>query len=198
MPVDQRRDGRRVPAEPWRSFLAELDAALGTTVELHCLGGFVVTQQYGIGRETSDIDFLTAITPAPALNLEAIAGVGSSLHRRHRLYVQHVGISTPPADYPVRLVRMFPKAGWKHLRLCALEANDLALSKLERNADRDREDVLRLAQAGYLDPDVLQTRYFQEVRPYLLDKVQWHDKTLELWLEMAWPHGRGLGTDACR
>jgi hypothetical protein len=47
-----------VPAEPWASFLRELDELLKAAVELQCLGGFVVTQQYGIGRETSDIDFL--------------------------------------------------------------------------------------------------------------------------------------------
>ncbi len=51
----------RVPAEPWRSFLRELDDLLKAAVELRCLGGFVVTQQYGIGRETSDIDFLSAV-----------------------------------------------------------------------------------------------------------------------------------------
>jgi hypothetical protein len=44
------------PVEPWRSFLSELDELLKGPVELHCLSGFVVTQQYGIGRETSDID----------------------------------------------------------------------------------------------------------------------------------------------
>ena len=36
-------------------------------------------------------------------------------------------------------------------------------------------------------PDDLKQRYFEELRPYLLSKVTWHDKTLDLWLEMAWP-----------
>ena len=57
----------------------------------------------------------------------------------------------------------------------------------ERNAERDREDVLRLAGAGYIDPQVLKDRYYEELRPYLFSKLPWHDKTLELWLEMAWP-----------
>ena len=82
---------------------------------------------------------------------------------------------------------MFPSAAWKHLNLFALDAIDLALSKLERNSDRDRDDVLRLARAGYLDRDVLKNRYLNELRPYSLTKLPWHDKTLELWLEMAWP-----------
>jgi hypothetical protein len=45
---------------------------------------------------------------------------------------------------------MFPKAHWKHLQLFALDATDLALSKLERNLDRDREDFELLYRADSL------------------------------------------------
>jgi hypothetical protein len=135
------------PAEPWRSFLRELDACLTGQVELRCFGGFVVAQHYGLGRETSDIDFV--------------------------------------ADYAQRLTHMFPKAPWTRLKLFALDATDLALSKLERNAERDRDDFLRLARAGLLDLEAFKGRYFEEVRPYLLGNLPWHDKTVELWLTMA-------------
>jgi hypothetical protein len=37
-------------------------------------------------------------------------------------------------------------------------------------------------------------RYHEELRPYLLNKHSWHDKTLKLWLEMAWP-SRPKGND---
>ena len=53
-----------------------------------------------------------------------------------------------------------------------------------RAVSRDRKDVLRLAQAGYIDCGVLKARYLEEVRPYLLNKHEWHDQTLELWIEM--------------
>ncbi|AMN46455.1 hypothetical protein ACG33_04940 [Steroidobacter denitrificans] len=175
------------PIEPWRSLLRDLDGLLKGPVELRCLGGFVVTQQYGIGRETSDIDFLTIVAQSPEDDVEALAGLGSKLYRKYRLYMQHAGVATPPADYEKRLTRMFPAAAWKRLQLLALDATDLALSKLERNAERDREDFLRLARAGYIDRQVLKDRYYKELRPYLLSRISWHDKTLELWLEMAWP-----------
>lgn len=109
----------------------------------------VVTQQYGIGRETSDIDFLSVFAQSPEDDVESLAGIGSKLHRKYRLYMQHVGIVTPPADYESRLVRMFPSAPWKRLRLFALDATDVALSKLERNAERDREDFF-----ASLTPDI--------------------------------------------
>jgi hypothetical protein len=176
------------PPEPWRSFLRELDDRLTGAVELHCIGGFVVSLHYGIGRQTSDIDFLTVVPRTSGDNLEAIAGRGSALHRKYRLYVQRVTIATAPEGYSGRLERMFASTGWKRLALFALEAHDLALSKLERNAERDRDDVIRLARAGLLDAKTLKARYEEELRPYLTGNVEWHDKTAQLWLEMCWPN----------
>src|SRR5688572_33488056 len=96
-----------LPPEPWQSFLRELDEHLTEAVELHCIGGFVVSLHYGVGRQTSDIDFLTVVPRTPADDLEAIAGEGSALHRRYRLYLQRVAIATAPVGYPDRLQRMF-------------------------------------------------------------------------------------------
>ena len=124
------------PAEPWSSFLRDLDALLKGSIELRCLGGFVVTQQYGVGRTTSDIDFLTIIKQSPEDDIEALAGIGSPLNRKYGLHVQYVGVVTPPADYASRLTHMFPATSWKQLSLFALDPIDLALSKLERNAER--------------------------------------------------------------
>jgi hypothetical protein len=49
-----------------------------------------------------------------------------------------VTIATPPSDWAERLAPMFPDAGWKQLRLFALDPIDLVLSKLERGAERDK------------------------------------------------------------
>ena len=46
------------------------------------------------------------------------------------------------------------------------------------------EDVLRLARAGCIDCGILKVRYLEEVRPSVLNKHEWHDQTLELWIEM--------------
>ena len=80
---------------------------------------------------------------------------------------------------------MFP-GSWTHLRLHALEAHDIALSKLERNYERDRDDVQHLARAGHLKPETLKDRYYKELRPNLLAHEDRCDLTLELWLE-SWP-----------
>ncbi len=61
---------------------------------------------------------------------------------------------------------MFPLT-LNHLRLFALDPYDLALSKLERNTQRDRDDVRHLARTVTFDLNLLQERYKKELRPYL-------------------------------
>ncbi|MBI3207796.1 MAG: hypothetical protein HYZ37_02710 [Candidatus Solibacter usitatus] len=80
------------------------------------------------------------------------------------------------------MTHMFPGA-FGNLLLWGLEAHDLALSKLERNSARDREDVKYLARAAPLDLSVLEHRYRLEHRPYLANTER-HDLTMRLWLEM--------------
>jgi hypothetical protein len=94
-------------------------------------------------------------------------------------------LATPPEDYLTRVIPLCPGT-WQNLKLFALEAHDLALTKLERNFERDREDVLGLAQAGHLDRDVLAARYQKELRPYLVRETS-HDQTLRMWIESCWP-----------
>ena len=173
------------PAEPWRSFFADVDSRLSEDVELHCCGGFVATQLYGIARTTSDVDFL-GVVPNLRNDLIEIGGKGSALHQKHKVYLDAVTVATPPENYEERLVPMFPGA-WRRLRLFALEAHDLALSKLERNMERDRDDVQQLACAGHLRADILRERYYAELRPNLLAHEGRHDLTLRLWLESYWP-----------
>ena len=117
--------------------------------------------------------------------LSELGGKDSPLHERHKVYLDPVTVATPPDAYETRLTPLFPNA-WRNVKLFALEAHDLALTKLERNFERDREDVQRLAQAGHLDPEVLTARYRQELRPYL-SRETWHDQTLQMWIESSWP-----------
>jgi hypothetical protein len=74
------------PAEPWRSFFADVDSRLSEDVQLHCCGGFVATQLYGIARTTSDVDFLGVVPNLKADPLPPIS-IAQSLpgrcHRRH-------------------------------------------------------------------------------------------------------------------
>ena len=162
------------------AFLAELDSLLTNRTELHCVGGFVVSALYGLERPTADIDILPVL-PADRTVL-VLAGKGSELHQKHRVYIDQVAIMTPPYEYATRLVDMFPTQFVK-LHLRALDPYDLALSKLKRNATHDREDVKHLAMRAPLETAILRERYTREQR-YLLGNAERHDRTMDLWVEM--------------
>ena len=169
------------PSEPWRLFLSEIDEFLSQEVRFHCLGGFVVTQLYGLSRPTVDVDILAVVPNDESASLMQKAGKNSELAKKHKVYLDFVTVCTPPEDYESRLSEMFPGA-YKNLRLFALDPYDLALAKLGRNNERDREDVSRLAQKIPFDLDVLKKRYEKELRVYVNEARE--DLTLQLWIEM--------------
>ena len=61
---------------------------------------------------------------------------------------------------------MFPGA-LRHISLMALDPYDLALTKLQRNIERDPGDVRFLARTIPFELDILRDRYYTELRPYL-------------------------------
>lgn len=167
--------------EPWLSFLRELDSAAQEEVWLDCMGGFVVTLVYGFSRPTADLDVLEIAPAAAGRPLVDLAMQGGSLHKKYKVYLDRVGVAKVPENYEDRLAEIFPKV-FKHLRLLALDPYDLALSKLERNIQRDRDDVKHLAKIVPLDLGVLKERYHRELR-WQLGNPKREDLTLRLWIE---------------
>ncbi len=167
--------------EPWLSFLRELDSAAEQDVRLDCMGGFVVTMVYGFSRPTGDLDAVEITPKAVGLALLKLGVQGGPLHKKYKIYLDRVGVAKVPEDYESRLTEIFPRT-FKHLRLFALDPYDLALSKLERNIQRDRDDVLHLARTVPFDLDVLKARYQKELR-YQMGNPEREDLTLRLWIE---------------
>src|SRR5579871_5726107 len=164
---------------PWPSFLKEVDEVLKAPVELQCLGGFVLTVQFGMPRSTDDLDYISVIPRAAAAELERLAGRGSKLSQKYKVFLQNVGaIPDLPDSYEERLVHL--KLGLSKLSLkLIVDPYDLALSKLTRNSTKDGEDVKFLATQ--LDFKELVARFDAEMKPWLpnLDR---HALTLEkLW-----------------
>lgn len=177
------KDEKALPPEPWHSFLKELDALAIGIVDFQCLGGFVVTQLYGLKRSTGDLDVLSIAPVEQRKDFLEKAGRGSALHKTYKIYLDYVGIASIPYEYESRLVEMYPGV-YKHIHLFALDPYDIALSKLCRNIGRDREDVLYLARHVPFDLKILQERYTAELRPDLLGIPENQDAILSLWIEM--------------
>ena len=98
-----------LPPAPWQEFLPELDKRLTEPVELHCIGGFVVSLLYGMPRPTADVDFLTVAPHTETRHLLELAGHGSALHKKFGLYLQHVGVASLPEEYEARLIPMISR-----------------------------------------------------------------------------------------
>jgi Nucleotidyltransferase of unknown function (DUF6036) len=168
--------------EPWKSFFAAIDETLKEETSLEVLGGFVITVLYNAPRTTADVDVVSVVPNTQTRSLIESAGAGSHLHKKHGVYLDRVGVATLPENYEDRLTEIYA-ADFKNLRLFALDPYDLTLAKIERNIDRDREDVKFLARAVPFDLRILEERYFKERRP-LLGIPEREDLTLRLWHEM--------------
>jgi hypothetical protein len=106
--------------EPWHSFFLDVDNAFDQPIALRCIGGFAIAMLYGLPRPTGDVDFLSMVPAGEIRKLEALAGMGSALCRKHGVHVQHVGIVTVPESYEDRLIPMFP-AAYRRVLLTGLE-----------------------------------------------------------------------------
>jgi hypothetical protein len=92
-----------------------IDTTLNEKVELYCLGGFVITVLYNLARPTADVDVI-AITPRSEIEpLLSLAGQGSDLHRKHKVYLQLVGVATVPDSDEERLTEI-ALGSFKHVR----------------------------------------------------------------------------------
>jgi len=140
-----------------------------------------VTMVYGFSRPTADLDVLE-IAPREASKVMLQLGMqGGPLHKKYKIYLDPVGVAHVPENYENRLAAIFPEF-FRHLRLCALDPYDLALSKLERNIQRDRDDMKYLARTVPLDLDKLKQRYQKELR-WQLGNPEREDLTLKLWID---------------
>src|SRR5579862_7017508 len=149
--------------KPWPDFLKEVDAQLSQQVNLHCLGGFVLTALYRIPRYTGDLDYIEIVPRAAANELERIAGRGSPLCKKYKLFLQHVGVADLPEDYQSRLQEL--KVSLEKLRLWALDPYDLLLAKVTRNSPKDQEDAKYLIPKLKLDFKTFYNRYEKELAP---------------------------------
>jgi hypothetical protein len=64
----------------------------------------------------------------------------------------------------------------------ALDPYDIGLSKLERNIQRDRDDIRHLARVIPFDLAALRERFQKELRWQLGNPTR-EDLTLQLWIE---------------
>jgi len=133
-------------------------------------------------RPTADVDIIQVRGASSVVDVQRIGGKGSALAKKHRVYIDIVTVADVPERYEERLIDVYG-GELRSLNVRVFEKHDLALAKLGRNQDYDREDVRRLAQGPGLDVALLEQRYRDELRGQLGNPER-EDLTLKLWIEM--------------
>ena len=166
--------------DSWLRFLLDIESALAAEARVHCLGGFAIAAQFGLTRTTGDLD-LIEVPAKTATELLEIAGKGTPLAKRHRMYIDIVAVGFPPHNYSDRLIKL-NLPGLVKLQLFLFEKHDIVLSKLSRAIERDWEDVKYLAANAGLDVEVLRQRFRDELREFCTNPRR-EELTLDLWIE---------------
>lgn len=90
-----------------QSLFRKLDEAVDTIVRLDCIGGFVVTQLYGLERPTSDLDVIELATQEASDRLMALASQSGPLHRKYRIYLDRLGSQPSPKTMKIAWLKWF-------------------------------------------------------------------------------------------
>jgi Nucleotidyltransferase of unknown function (DUF6036) len=160
-------------------FLDAIDAVLVSEatkdqrLDLYVIGKAAVILFYGgeqAGAMTSDVDVVQISHPPAPLLSAALERFGKRTAgaREHDLYLESVLNAIPPlaGSFKTRCAQM--ARAWKVLAVWQPEANDLAASKLERYAAKDRDDLRHLCDKGHLQAEKL--------RQSLTNAFIWHEE----------------------
>jgi len=159
-----------------RDFLRDLDRAwtpaASPKVPLRIIGSTALMLQASYERGTKDSDVLETVDLGADIRarLEAIAGQGSKLHVRHKLYVDIVSGGLPFLAQSPRWVDVPDlNAGLTNLHVQVLHIVDVVVSKLKRFHAYDLQDIDAMVERGLVDHGVLIERFRDAVDGYLLD-----------------------------
>lgn len=159
-------------------FLEDLDHAWGDAggppLELRVIGSTALFLQTEYERGTKDSDVLetTQITPELQEELQRLAGPGSALHTKHRVYLDVVkkGIPMLPPEplwhyYNLRL---------ENFTLYVLDVADVVASKLKRFNHNDRDDIQNMIYKNQVNHNTLVSRFREIINRYRFDGMSHH------------------------
>jgi len=154
-----------------KSFFEDLDKGwqpLGPEpILLPVVGSTALFLQTDYERGTKDTDFLEVqeIFPEIAKTLLRLGGEDSSLHKKHRLFIQII-------KRPVLFLPPDPKfiemnsIQLSHFKIQVLDVVDVVVSKLKPYRAKDLDDIREMVKRGHVEPDKLLERF-------LLAKERW-------------------------
>jgi hypothetical protein len=155
--------------------LRDIDARwtpqLPAHLTLRILGSTALMLQSDYRRGTKDGDVLETpeITPAVKAPLLRLAGKGTPLHHRHRMYLEVLGPFFPfLPEEPVWHRHEFDPP-LLHLRVEVLDVTDVCVAKLARFHSADREDIKAMADDDLVDPQRFVARFQSAAARWRMD-----------------------------
>ena len=113
-------------------------------VTLHILGSTALMLQADYLRGTSDSDVLETkeLDAQTKHQLLALAGRGTELHTKHRIYIDVVANGIPfLPQVPIWHPRVLPSPSLLHVDVMVLDVVDVVVSKLAPFRTHDRDDI---------------------------------------------------------
>jgi hypothetical protein len=156
-----------------RDFLAAIDRRWPETprarIRLRVIGSVALLLQTDYERGTKDSDVLhTAdLTDENKARLIALAGEGTELYERHRMYIDVVSTGIPFLPHVPRYHSVHElNASLQHLEIHVLDVVDVVVSKLKPFRGSDREDIREMIRREFVSHDRLLERFRDAVDEY--------------------------------
>jgi hypothetical protein len=159
-----------------REFLAEVDhlwvPLTQRKVRLSIIGSAALMLQADYERGTKDSDVLETkeLTPEIRDRLVELAGQGTKVHARHRMYLEIVAPGFPFLPQSPRWIdRPELNASLRHFDLEVLDVVDVVVSKLKRFNANDQSDVDAMVAGDLVPHERLLERFRAAVDFYAMD-----------------------------
>lgn len=162
--------------KPIERFFLEIDQrwklSAPTRPRLRLIGSAALILQADYHRGTKDSDLLetTSLTREAAAELRRLAGPGTALAKRHRMYVDVVRSGVPFLPHsPACIALPDLNERLRHFELDAVEVVDIVVSKLKRMNANDRADIAAMIDLDLVPHARLVERFMEAVDSFSHD-----------------------------
>jgi hypothetical protein len=159
--------------KPIEAFFREIDARWpgrqASRIRLPIIGSAALLLQTDYERGTKDGDVLRtpSLSAGAQEQLLALAGRGTRLYERHRIYLEFVASGLPFLPHvPVWHELAELNAGLGHFEVAVLDVVDVVVSKLKRFSANDRSDFSAMIERGLVPHNRLIERFVAAVDFY--------------------------------